>query len=67
MGMTAFYGNFDRAAHEETSLQTIGRALELGVNFLDTAWIYQVSSLSISNAFDDLAVVRRWRWRQFHQ
>jgi aryl-alcohol dehydrogenase-like predicted oxidoreductase len=44
MGITAFYGNFDRAAHEETSLQTIGRALELGVNFLDTAWIYQVSS-----------------------
>jgi aryl-alcohol dehydrogenase-like predicted oxidoreductase len=43
--MTAFYGDFDRAAHEETSLQTIGRALELGVNFLDTAWIYQVDYL----------------------
>jgi aryl-alcohol dehydrogenase-like predicted oxidoreductase len=47
--MTAFYGgNFDRAAHEETSLETIGRALELGVNFLDTAWIYQVLRASSS-------------------
>ena len=41
MGMTAFYGT-DPAAHEEESLRTIDRALELGVNFLDTAWIYQV-------------------------
>jgi aryl-alcohol dehydrogenase-like predicted oxidoreductase len=42
MGMTAFYGEFDRAATEEESLRTIGKALELGINFLDTAWIYQV-------------------------
>lgn len=42
MGMTAFYGDFDRSAHEETSLQTIEKAFELGLNFLDTAWIYQV-------------------------
>ncbi|ETV95868.1 hypothetical protein H310_10907 [Aphanomyces invadans] len=41
MGMTAFYGNFDRAAQEAESLRTISKALELGVNFLDTAWIYQ--------------------------
>jgi len=41
MTMTAFYGNFDRKASEETSLQTIAAALEQGVNFLDTAWIYQ--------------------------
>jgi predicted aldo/keto reductase-like oxidoreductase len=44
MGLTTFYlhgGVFDHA-HEESSLQTIGRALDLGVNFLDTAWIYQV-------------------------
>lgn len=26
---------------QEESLQTIARALELGVNFFDTAWIYQ--------------------------
>jgi aryl-alcohol dehydrogenase-like predicted oxidoreductase len=41
MGMTAFYGEFDRRATEEESLRTIGKALELGINFLDTAWIYQ--------------------------
>lgn len=45
MGMTAFYGDFDRSAHEETSLQTIEKAFELGLNFLDTAWIYQVRIL----------------------
>jgi aryl-alcohol dehydrogenase-like predicted oxidoreductase len=38
MGMTAFYGS---PASEEESLATIGRGLELGLNFLDTAWIYQ--------------------------
>ena len=42
MGMTAFYGDFDRDEQEAESLKTIGRALELGINFLDTAWIYQV-------------------------
>lgn len=41
--MTAFYGGFDRAAHEEESLRTIEKGLELGINFLDTAWCYQVS------------------------
>jgi aryl-alcohol dehydrogenase-like predicted oxidoreductase len=65
MGMTAFYGDFDRAAHEETSLETIGRALEMGVNFLDTAWIYQVPfylSLFL------LIVLVFWsRRRKFHQ
>ena len=41
MGMTAFYGDFNRAEHEGKSLQTIAKALELGLNFFDTAWIYQ--------------------------
>ncbi|CAK4694828.1 hypothetical protein LEN26_000710 [Aphanomyces euteiches] len=41
MGMTAFYGNFDRAAQEEESLRTIAKGLEVGVNMLDTAWMYQ--------------------------
>mmetsp|Transcript_11862 Transcript_11862/g.12782 ORF Transcript_11862/g.12782 Transcript_11862/m.12782 type:complete len:342 (-) Transcript_11862:83-1108(-) len=41
MGMTAFFGDFDRAAQEPESLKTIAKALELGINFLDTAWIYQ--------------------------
>ena len=36
MGMTAFYGTTD----EEESAATIQRALELGINFLDTAQLY---------------------------
>ena len=36
MGMSAFYGTTD----EEESAATIQRALELGVNFLDTAQLY---------------------------
>ena len=42
MGMTAFYSQ-DPHADEEDALKTIDRALELGVNFLDTAWMYQVT------------------------
>jgi aryl-alcohol dehydrogenase-like predicted oxidoreductase len=41
MGMTAFYGTFDREATEEESLRVFGTALECGINFVDTAWIYQ--------------------------
>jgi aryl-alcohol dehydrogenase-like predicted oxidoreductase len=41
MGMTAFYGDFDRTLQEEENLRTIGKALEQGINFFDTAWIYQ--------------------------
>lgn len=53
MGMTAFY-SADPAADEEDGLRTIDRALELGINFFDTAWMYQV------NAVDALcALVRR--------
>jgi aryl-alcohol dehydrogenase-like predicted oxidoreductase len=40
--MTAFYGDFDRDAQEAESLKTIATALDLGINLLDTAWIYQV-------------------------
>ena len=41
MGMTAFYTGFNLVEHEGKSLQTIARALELGLNFFDTAWMYQ--------------------------
>jgi aryl-alcohol dehydrogenase-like predicted oxidoreductase len=43
MGMTAFY-SADPAADEAESLRTLARALELGINFVDTAWIYQHES-----------------------
>jgi aryl-alcohol dehydrogenase-like predicted oxidoreductase len=36
MGMSAFYGSSD----EEEAVATIQRALELGINFLDTAQLY---------------------------
>lgn len=50
-GMTAFYGNFDRDAQEEESLKTIATALDLGINLLDTAWIYQVSFIIFTISF----------------
>jgi len=40
MGMTAFYGTDPKEA-EETNMATLDKAQELGINFLDTAWIYQ--------------------------
>src|SRR6478609_2760978 len=36
MGMSAFYGSTDEAE----GIETIRRALELGVNFIDTAQLY---------------------------
>ncbi|CAK4236184.1 unnamed protein product [Aphanomyces euteiches] len=41
MGMTSAYEKVHLAAHEDESLRTISRALELGINMLDTAWVYQ--------------------------
>lgn len=36
MGMSAFYGSADR----EEGIATIRRALDLGIDFLDTAQVY---------------------------
>ncbi|CAK4101649.1 unnamed protein product [Aphanomyces euteiches] len=41
MGMTSAYEKVHLAAHEDESLRTISRALELGINMLDTARVYQ--------------------------
>ncbi|KAG9405643.1 hypothetical protein AC1031_003550 [Aphanomyces cochlioides] len=41
MGMTSAYEKVNLVAHEDESLRTISRALELGINMLDTAWVYQ--------------------------
>jgi aryl-alcohol dehydrogenase-like predicted oxidoreductase len=41
MGMTAFYKPTFADADEAEALRAISRALELGVNFIDTAWVYQ--------------------------
>lgn len=39
--MTTGYGDFDRSLQETESLRTFARGLELGINFVDTAWAYQ--------------------------
>eukprot|EP01040_Poterioochromonas_malhamensis_P016595 gene16595-18882_t len=41
MSIVPFYGDFDPELQEAESLATIARGLALGINFLDTAWIYQ--------------------------
>jgi predicted aldo/keto reductase-like oxidoreductase len=40
---SVYSGEFDPDVQEADSLATIGKGLELGINFLDTAWIYQVT------------------------
>jgi aryl-alcohol dehydrogenase-like predicted oxidoreductase len=40
MGMTAFYNQHPEATEEE-SLRTIAAALALGIDHLDTAWVYR--------------------------
>ena len=41
------YESVDKDAHEEESLRTFGKALELGINLIDTAWIYQALNWSV--------------------
>lgn len=39
--MTYGYGEFNRVKHGPQNLETIAKALVLGINFFDTAWMYQ--------------------------
>lgn len=54
MGMTAFYGTFDRDEQESENLRTIEKGLEQGINFLDTAWIYQVFYVAYAKTCNSL-------------
>ena len=62
MGMSAFYG----ATNEDEALRTIDRALELGVNFLDTADVYgpltneQLVGKAIRNRRDDVVLATKF-------
>jgi len=40
-GMTAFYFVKGQETDEEEKINTIGEALKIGINYLDTAWLYQ--------------------------
>jgi aryl-alcohol dehydrogenase-like predicted oxidoreductase len=42
MGMTAFYGSFNRQDQEEENLKTIAKALEIGITMFDTAWLCEL-------------------------
>jgi aryl-alcohol dehydrogenase-like predicted oxidoreductase len=62
MGMSAFYGTTD----EDEALATIGRALELGCNFLDTAELYgpytneQLVGKAIAGRRDDFVIATKF-------
>jgi aryl-alcohol dehydrogenase-like predicted oxidoreductase len=45
MTMTGFYGGFDRSRVDDEAEKTLRAALAVGINFLDTAWIYQAPLL----------------------
>jgi aryl-alcohol dehydrogenase-like predicted oxidoreductase len=62
MGMSAFYGT----TNEKEALATIDRALELGINFLDTADVYgpftneQLVGKAIRDRRDDVVVATKF-------
>ena len=62
MGMSAFYGTTDEAE----ALATIDRALELGVNFLDTAEMYgpytneELLGKAIAGRRDEVVIATKW-------
>jgi aryl-alcohol dehydrogenase-like predicted oxidoreductase len=66
MGMSAFYG----ATNEKEALATIDRALELGVNFLDTADVYgpftneQLVGKAIRERRDDVVLATKFGIRR---
>ena len=65
MGMSAFYGSTD----EDESVATIRRALELGVNFIDTAQLYgpmtneQVVGRAIKGHRDEYVIATKFARR----
>ena len=65
MGMSAFYGSTD----DDESVKTIHRALELGVNFLDTAQLYgpltneELVGRAIKGRRDDVVIATKFARR----
>jgi aryl-alcohol dehydrogenase-like predicted oxidoreductase len=65
MGMSAFYGSAD----ENEAVATIRRALELGINFLDTAQVYgpmtneELVGRAIKGHRDEYVIATKFYWR----
>ncbi|MGX4687818.1 aldo/keto reductase [Streptomyces sp. JNUCC 63] len=68
MGMSAFYGTTD----EDEGIRTIRRALELGVDFLDTAQLYgpltneSLVGRAVGGHRDDYVIATKFNYRMDH-